>query len=156
MACGTKLACQLWSLCDLIVYCWNAVSFLVKLEGSLLEKRCSSLQEKTIDASLADETAAAFEFFLWDVLCLCYELSFQFNNFPGKQVFCLFLHVKKHHNWFSTSWTCSSLEPLNNFYRSVISDIFGWLVSISTCLPPSHSPSFQPHNCFLCSLPPGV
>lgn len=70
MACETKLACQLWSLHNLVTYCWNAARFLVKLEGNCWKSEVPCYRKKTIDASFADKTAAAFEL-SFEMFCAC-------------------------------------------------------------------------------------
>lgn len=91
----TQLAWQLWSFRDLITHYWNAVNVLVEFEGNSGKREVLCYRKKTTDASFADETAAASEFFLWDVLCLGYILSFGVNDFLCEQVFYLLLHMNK-------------------------------------------------------------
>lgn len=90
----TQLTWQLWSFRDLITFYWNAVSVLVEFEGNSGKREVLCYRQKNINASFADETAAASEFFLWDVLCLGYILSFGAKDFLCKQVYLL-LHMNK-------------------------------------------------------------
>lgn len=54
--------------------------------GIIGKAKFSAIGKKKNDASFVEKTAAAFEFFPWDVLCLGYILSFQFNDFLCQQV----------------------------------------------------------------------
>lgn len=85
MACETKLACQLWSLHNLIMCCRNAASFLVKLEGNCWKSEVLCYRKKPLMHHLQIKKQLPLNS-SHEMFCACAVLSVQFNDFPCKQV----------------------------------------------------------------------
>lgn len=145
--CETKLACQLWSLHNLIVYCWNAVSFLVKLEGNCWKSEVLCYRKKPLMRHLQIKQQLPLNS-SHEMFCAC-AVSWAFSLKISRASKCLSLlaceQIPQIIFYFMDVFLFGSIEW---FLHKVISNMFALFLFLHVCLhhitlPSSHTIVFR-------------